>query len=141
MLGWIVELHPTFRNGVPYDPTGRYQVRDFYVFKGILLEDKEPWRPERKKIKIVWSGKATQIHKIKGIYYEITIKDHEPNYCYIKSHWGKNKIRIETSVLDPIYDFCMTKWDRNKYYGGQYVGTSKRQINKKEIKRLKAALA
>ena len=139
---WLVELKPVDRKGTLYTPDGRSKLSDeLYVWNGTLryMEDKRPYR-ENTIPEIMWSAKNKQIHKINGVWFEFTVKEYTITYSYHKISWGSGSLRMERSTNDSLMGYAMTRWDREKTYGGMYEGVSKRQLNSKEIKNVKASL-
>ncbi len=143
MIQWIVELKPIQKQGQLYNSNGSHLLhRELYVCNGILKYIGRTYTNKKNKpIKILWSDKKNlkQIHRIKGIWYEITVAPYQVIYSYIRTRWGTGKIRIERSQYDRIQRYAMTRWEREKTYGGMYKGISKHQLNSKEIKRVQLA--
>lgn len=132
---WAVEKNVAIINGVACHGEGRTygmplasNKDTFYVHPdtGILCKG-----PTKKKNR--WSclnkGKGIviddthQYHCIDGVWYLVTLKHYGPELAY----WQRK--------YDVAYRVNLTKWACFEYYGKDYIGISKDQLNKKEIRK------
>lgn len=130
-LQYVVRLHCTIENGVPYLPDGReLYLGKFYVVNGILYKRDRRKYVRRKRDRLVKQFDGNYYININEIWYRLEFIDSKlTQYC------GK----------DQYYD-CVFGWVDNHFlynvYGDQrVVAKNKKQIGKKEKKRVEEFLA
>lgn len=75
-----------------------------------------------------------QYHKIKGIWYLITLRDYKFTEA---DHYFTPVFKVRISVFASVYDLAYgerrCRQDIKDAYGGDYLPISKKQMNKKEL--------
>lgn len=78
--------------------------------------------------------------KIDGIWYEVEVVPYEPQYREHVHFIGKHRHAYKSFIgfRDMLIGDVKNPWESTDYYGACVKAISKRQLNKKEIKRLAA---
>ncbi len=125
-LHWMITFNCKKVDGKYYDhldgPLRSYTYRSFCIVDGVI--HKLPYRNKYiKREKQYKTVDGRHIIKVEGIYYEFTFKQFE------KTPDGKN--------YDLLYKIRMSRWDCLQHYGAAIVATSKKQLGKKDLKKLR----
>jgi hypothetical protein len=132
---WAVEKNVVIINGVVCYGEGRMYGNPissnkdtFYVHPdtGILCKaataKKFKYAPSKGKGIVV--DDTHQYHCINGVWYLVTIG---PWKSDPQTYWRKE--------YDVVYKVYLSEWECFDYYGKKYIGVSKGQLNKKEIRK------
>lgn len=122
-------------NGVPYDPTRSYPTwREFYVHPetGILCYYEHKRHRYNRKQQNYVDGKSEnhQYHVVEGIWYEVELKDFPPRGK--DPYWWYSE-----KCFDVVKKIRLDRSDCKRIYGREVYAVKKRQLNSKEIKKLK----
>jgi hypothetical protein len=139
-VDWEVERHVAeFIKGIPYDNKGMPVYERFYVHpeNGLLCENTEyrrRWRrQERQKKYVPGDNENQQYHCINGVWYEVELSPFPPQ---VKTAYGWSSDYVN-DVLLRKKNGSTSRSECRAQYGRDVYATKKRQINSKEIKKLK----
>lgn len=125
-LDVFVNENGTICDSKGFELESRYYRQQFYVCPNTKLLKSLPKYPRyRRKVKdkVIWVNKdeLTCFKEVEGVWYELKLKEFS---------WSS-----KITPSDVVFKKNYKKNDLFDFYGGNYHAISKRQLNKKEIKK------